>query len=231
MWLLIIFVKKERITMNIITLEAGPLATRCYIVHADNSNKSIIIDAPLDSTDKFMYHIKKNNLDVKMILLTHSHWDHSADAPKLREITDAAIFVNKLDEYRLLEPNENSIVPLDFELTPFKPDFYLQDDMDIVYGDANSFEVVCTPGHTEGSVCFVERIEKVIFTGDTLFKNSIGRYDFPGGNYDDLMNSIKKKLLRYSDEFVIYPGHGMRTTIGEERKNNPFLDFSNEKVL
>ncbi len=209
--------------MNIITLEAGPIATRCYLIYTEENNKAIIIDTPLDSTENFMYHIEKNALDVSLIILTHSHWDHTADAIKLKEKTDASVALHKLDEYRVLEPMKHSIVPLYFELTPFKPDLYLEEGMKIQLGESNCLEVICTPGHTEGGISLVERSEKVIFTGDTLFKNSIGRYDFPGSNYDDLMNSIKNKLFTFPDDFVIYPGHGMRTTIGAEKMYNPFL--------
>lgn len=211
--------------MKIISLEAGPLATRFYLIHTDASNYAALIDAPLDCTEKAMYHLEKHNLELRIILLTHSHWDHFAGAPKLKELTGAAIAVHTLDEYRLLDPMKHSIVPLDFELSPIKPDVYLQEEMDILFADYSCFQVLSTPGHTEGSVCFVEKNKKVIFTGDTLFKNSVGRYDFPGGNYEDLKNSIKNKILTLPDDFTIYPGHGMKTTIADEKKYNPFIRF------
>ena len=208
--------------MKIITLESGPLATRCYIVYNENFNRGVIIDAPYESTDKFLYQIEKNNLVIKYIILTHSHWDHVADASKLKEITGAEIAMNQLDEYRAIDPMKHTIFPLDFEILPFKIDFYLEEDTAFLMGE-DCLEVICTPGHTEGGISLVERRQKVIFSGDTIFKNGIGRVDFPGGNYDDLIHSIKNKLFDFPDDFVIYPGHGMPTTILNEKQNNPFL--------
>jgi glyoxylase-like metal-dependent hydrolase (beta-lactamase superfamily II) len=116
-----------------------------------------------------MYHIEKNALDVSLIILTHSHWDHTADAIKLKEKTDASVALHKLDEYRVLEPMKHSIVPLYFELTPFKPDLYLEEGMKIQLGESNCLEVM-PPGHTEGGISLVERSEKVILPRYSLQK-------------------------------------------------------------
>lgn len=211
----------ENMKIDIIT--SGPFDTNGYLV-SDETNEAAIIDAPLESTHIFMKHIRNKHLKVTAILLTHSHWDHTADAPELRRQTGAKIYLHSDDKYRVLEPNKFTIFRLPFNLEEFTPDVELSGNEEIKVGNM-IFKAIHTPGHTEGGVCYSVENQKVIFSGDTLFDGSIGRCDLPGGSLDTLLSSIHQKLLVYSDDTIIYPGHGDSTTIRNEKDNNPYLNI------
>jgi hydroxyacylglutathione hydrolase len=219
--------------MKIIYKDFGPVSTNGYLVIDETTGKAVIIDAPIASKDFFVSNIKTNNLQVEEIWLTHSHWDHMGDVFMLKnELINLAqqsnkdysvnILLHPDDEYRMLKPNDYLGFPLDLSITPCEIDVYMSNKNVLSLGNLK-FEVRHTPGHTEGSVCFVEHQEKVVIAGDTLFSGSIGRTDLAGGNYSQLINSIKEELLTLEDEFVVYCGHGPSTTIGSERYSNPFL--------
>ena len=159
---------------------------------------------------------------ITTILLTHSHWDHTGDAAKLQRATKAHIAVHPDDDYRLSEPNKYTGFPLPFTLEACKADRYLHAGDSLMLG-AWTFEVRHTPGHTEGGICFIDHARKLAFVGDTLFAGSIGRTDLPGGDTATLLNAIRTQLFTLDDDFVVLPGHGNRTSIGTERRTNPFL--------
>jgi len=209
--------------MEIICIEAGPILTNCYIVISNNKNEAIIVDTALNSADLLFDIIKKRKIKVKGIILTHSHWDHSGDAGEVRMITGAPVMIHKSDEYRLLEPNKNALMFLPFEIKACPPDKYLN-DMDILKFDNMEFEVRHTPGHTEGGICLVNHSEKIVFAGDTIFNQSIGRTDLPGGSTELLLNSINRKIMTLDDNYILHCGHGPSTTVGDERFNNPFIN-------
>jgi len=211
--------------MKIISIEAGPVDTFGYIVFNEDTKDCIIIDTPLESADILSEKVTKNGLDVKGILLTHTHWDHSADAPELKRRFQSSILVHKADEYRILDPNKHKLWPLPFTLEPYTPDEYLEDNQEIAFGTLK-LKVIHTPGHTEGGICIHFDKEKILFSGDTLFNMSVGRVDLPGGDWMTLLESIKTKLMVLDDETEVYCGHGNTTTIGFEKKNNPFLTNS-----
>lgn len=208
--------------MIIIPIESGPVETIGYLVYDTQTKDCLIIDIPLESTNRFIDHITQLQLNPKAILLTHSHWDHSAEAPELRRRLHTEIYLHQADEYRTIEPMRHKIWQLPFDLEPFKPDKYLFDNTSLKFG---SLECRClhTPGHTEGGMCFLFKSENALFSGDTLFNMSIGRIDLPGGDYDTLINSIHQKLMTLNDDCEVHPGHGSSTTIGFERKFNTFL--------
>lgn len=208
--------------MNIIPIESGPVETIGYLVFDELTKDCLIIDTPLESTGRFIEHITQLQLNTKAILLTHSHWDHSAEAPELKRRLGADIYIHPADEYRIIDPMRHKIWPLPFELEPFKADAYLTDNATLKFG---SLECLCihTPGHTEGGMCFYFETDKNLFSGDTLFNMSIGRIDLPGGDFDTIINSINQKLMLLDDDCSVYPGHGSATTIGFERKFNTFL--------
>jgi glyoxylase-like metal-dependent hydrolase (beta-lactamase superfamily II) len=208
--------------MKIIPVESGPVATNGYLLYDENSLEGVLVDAPPEISSKIINHINEKQIRLKAILLTHSHWDHTADAAAIKKLTNSLLYVHRADEYRLLDQNGNSIFKLPFKIENVKPDSYLNDYDTITFG-INTLEVVHTPGHTEGSVCFVEHNEKVVFSGDTLFQNSIGRTDLPGGSTKLILNSIMNRLLILPDSFTVYPGHGIATTIGKEKRMNPFV--------
>lgn len=211
----------ENMKIDIIT--SGPFDTNGYLV-SDETNEAAIIDAPLESTHIFMKHIRNKHLKVTAIFLTHSHWDHTADAPELRRQTGAQIYLHSDDKYRVLEPNKFTIFRLPFNLEEFTPDVELFGNEEIKVGNM-LFKAIHTPGHTEGGVSYSVENQNVIFSGDTIFDGSIGRCDLPGGSLDTLLSSIHQKLLVYSDDTVIYPGHGDFTTIRNEKDNNPYLNI------
>ncbi|MER3328869.1 MAG: MBL fold metallo-hydrolase, partial [Candidatus Kapaibacterium sp.] len=161
--------------------------------------------------------------ELKEIWLTHSHWDHTADAPDLRDHHNVPVYLHEEDEYRLLDPNSYvGGFPLPFQMRGIKADKYINEGDELLIGHSK-FRVLETPGHTEGGVIFVNDEQQTVIVGDTIFKQSIGRTDLPGGDFLVLMNSIKNKVLTLPDYYALYPGHGPRTTVGSERKINPFI--------
>ncbi len=209
--------------MKIFSIEAGPVQTMAYIVYDELSADAIIIDVPLESATTISSKIKELKLNAKAIILTHSHWDHSAEAPSLAENIHSPIFIHKADEYRLLEPNKYTVWKLPIMLEAFKASQYLEDGENLDFGTLHC-EIIHTPGHTEGGICIYFPSENIVFTGDTLFNMSVGRVDLPGGNWDLLNHSIRNKLLVLPAQTDVYCGHGEPTTIGFERNNNPFLN-------
>ena len=208
--------------MEIIAIEAGPILTNTYLIIDQESKKAVVIDAPMDSVELIKPIIEDKMLDVVAILLTHTHWDHAADTDALKKLYNAKVYVHQSDEFRLLEPNENSVFPLPFDIPSTKADHYINDNEIISFGNTE-LKVLTTPGHTEGGLCFYNESAGVLFSGDTIFRESIGRIDLPGGSLEKIAKSIKEKLLVLDDSTKVLPGHGPSTTIGYERKNNPFF--------
>jgi hydroxyacylglutathione hydrolase len=206
--------------MIIQPFEAGPFATNAYIVADEQTKKAVIIDAPPDSADDITEWVWVQGLQVERVLLTHTHWDHTADAAKFTRLFRAPLLVHKADEYRLIAPMDGPLRP-PFDIPPMNADGYLEDSMAIPVGSL-TLRVIETPGHTEGGICLYEEEQGILFSGDTLFKGSIGRTDFPGGSWETLMASLKA-LKELPDETVVFPGHGPDTTIGKEKQFNPFL--------
>ena len=209
--------------MEVISVESGPIATIGYLVFDKESRLGIVIDTPMESSDYFVKLIRENNLQLTAIILTHSHWDHTADAPLLRKISGADIMIHAEDEYRLLDPNAHSIFPLPFKLEGTKAQRYLNHS-DILEIGKLKFDVRHTPGHTEGGICLVEHNNKSVFSGDTIFQGSVGRVDLPGGDWNTLKKSINEQILSLDNDYIIYPGHGTLTHVGWEKANNMFLN-------
>jgi glyoxylase-like metal-dependent hydrolase (beta-lactamase superfamily II) len=205
--------------MRIERLVVSPLQTNCYIV-ADDNGSSAIID-PGGDVQVIEGYIQDNNLTVTKILLTHGHPDHLFAAGQLQQAHKLELVMHG-DDVEGIEPNlEIAAMFYDMnEYVPPKPT-QLVSDGDIVTVGEIEFQVIHTPGHTPGGICFLN--DGVIFSGDTLFAGSIGRTDFLGGSFDALMDSIKNRLLTLSDSTRVYPGHGGETTIGNEKMFNPFI--------
>ena len=199
-------------------LVVGPFASNCYIVGSESSKEGMIID-PGDEAEVILGNVKDLGLDIKSIVLTHGHIDHIGALKEVKEATGAEVAIHADDAQALQENSVSAMFGLSYP-TPLPADRLLKggDSMDI--GDLH-FLVVYTPGHSPGGICLVG--QGVVFSGDTLFHYGIGRYDLPGGSYSQLMNSIHTKLMILSDNTIVYPGHGPDTTIGTERRNNPFL--------
>jgi len=199
-------------------LVVGPLASNCYIVGDEATREGAIID-PADEAGNILSSVTELGLSVKSIILTHGHPDHLAALKEVKEATGAEIMVHEDDAGY----PEQEALALAFGFncpTPPPPDRLLKDGDDIDIGSLR-FTVIHTPGHTPGGICLLGH--RVLFSGDTLFNSGIGRYDLPGGDYARLMNSLQDRLMALPDETIVHPGHGPRTTIGAERRNNPFL--------
>jgi hydroxyacylglutathione hydrolase len=199
----------------------GPLQCNCSIIGDEATREAMVID-PGDDIEDVLAIVRKHNLQVKQIVITHAHIDHVGGAMKLRAATGAPILLNEND-YALLKMIDAQAawigVPSPGEV---------KIDQSIASGDrikAGTYEagVLHTPGHTEGSVCLYFPAEKKLIAGDTLFAGSIGRTDLPGGSMEKIMRSLHGTVLSLPDETVVVPGHGPLTTIGEERESNPFL--------
>ncbi|MFH1032418.1 MAG: MBL fold metallo-hydrolase [Chloroflexota bacterium] len=190
--------------MIIETLEVGPIAANCYIVGDETTKEGLIID-PGDEASRILKKVKYLNLKIKAIVLTHSHFDHIGAAKQVKQSTGAELAAHADDARGLIES---------------PPDRLLKGGDKIEIGKL-SFLVLHTPGHSAGGISLLG--QGVVFTGDTLFNFGIGRTDFPGSSYSQIMTSIHTKLLVLPDNTVVYPGHGPKSTIGIERQHNPFL--------
>ncbi len=201
-------------------LTVGALETNCYILGEEKTKQCVVID-PGGDFEIIEEHLNKLRLKVKYIILTHGHVDHIGALSQLKKATKAEILIHSKDSAMLYDPNQNLSIFSGDEIIATKADKALEEGDAIECGGIK-LEVLHTPGHTPGSISLLT--DKMIFTGDALFCGSIGRTDFPGSSYQKLIRSIKDKILSKEDELIIYPGHGPSSTIGEERKNNPFLN-------
>jgi len=198
-------------------IPTGMLDSNCYIV--GDSGEGAIID-PGANEDDIMEEVGKAGLRIKYIILTHGHLDHIYSVDAVREKTGAAVAVHENDANALTDSRYNGSALFGMDVAFRKADKLLKDG-DVLEVGRLKLEILSTPGHTPGGICI--KAGNCVFTGDTLFRLSIGRTDFENGNYEDLMHSIKSKLMTLKDDTVVYPGHGRPSTIGYERRHNPFL--------
>jgi len=209
--------------MRILSWRVGPLATNCYAVLCEESREALIIDPGLSAGEerRIMDDVIRRGFKVKFILNTHGHVDHISGNGILKRLTDAWILIHEEDASMLTDPHENLSFMLGLTITSPKADRLLRDGDSISLGDLE-FKVIHTPGHTRGSISLLSMEEKIIFTGDTLFAGSIGRTDLPGSSFNDMMDSLRR-LMELPDETIVYPGHGDATSIGRERRCNPYI--------
>lgn len=201
------------------TLVVGPLGVNCYIVGDEATREATIID-PGGNPHDILAAIAKHRIKILAIVNTHAHFDHVGALHTIREETGAP-FVLHEDEVAMLQAAQSSAAMFGLAIPSQSPPERLVRDGDRVEVGNISLQVLHTPGHTPGGICLLN--EKHVFVGDTLFQGSIGRTDFPGGDYGTLMRSIRDKLLPLPDDTIVHPGHGASTTIGEEKTLNPFL--------
>jgi glyoxylase-like metal-dependent hydrolase (beta-lactamase superfamily II) len=200
------------------------LQCNCSIVACPETREAIVVD-PGGDANAIVDALEKNGLTVKYLLHTHAHFDHILGSKEMREKTGAKICLHKEDEW--LYNNiamQGSFVGFSFNKDTILPvDEYLQDEQEIKFGKLTA-KVIHTPGHTPGSICFsMDGDEHLLFAGDTLFQESIGRTDLWKGSMDDILRSIKERLLTLDDETDVICGHGPNTTIFNERRHNPFV--------
>jgi glyoxylase-like metal-dependent hydrolase (beta-lactamase superfamily II) len=205
--------------LRVIPILNGQFAENCYLLAEPGSAEAVIVD-PGEEPDRFLATARREALAIREIWLTHAHIDHVTGVGAIQAATGAPIFLHPAD--RPLYDNlsqQAAMFGLRVDPAP-PPDRALAHGGTVQLG-ATTFQVRHTPGHSPGSVCFVA--PGLVIAGDVLFQGSIGRTDLPGGSFERLIQSITEELLVLDDETVVYPGHGPATTIGEERRTNPFL--------
>ncbi len=205
--------------MKIKGFALGVIETNCYVVSDEASREAIIID-PGDYSKSLARYVEDQQLQVRYVINTHCHADHAAGNKPAIEATGAKLLIHET-ELPFLENLVAQGLMFGFRVDPSpEPDDFLKEDDTVEFGSI-ALRVIETPGHSPGSITLYQ--SGCAFVGDVLFAGSIGRTDLPGGSYETLMQSIHAKLVPLGDETVIYSGHGPKTTIGAEKKYNPFL--------
>ena len=200
-------------------LPVGELQSNCFVVANEQTKQAVIVD-PGAEAGKIMKFIEAHELTVEAILLTHGHADHIDALDKVREQTKAKVYIHPDDAEMLTDANKNLSVFIGGARV-FKPADEMLSDGQFLHLAGMEFYVLHTPGHTAGGCCFM--LGEHVITGDTIFRESVGRTDFPGGSYKQLLNSIKQQLLGLPDATKLYPGHGPATDVAHEKRKNPFL--------
>lgn len=207
--------------MKVYPLVLGPVQTTCYII--SNENKAIVVD-PAANANQIIRYLGTKKLELEAVLLTHGHFDHIGAVNELVAKYQVPIYAHKKEQEYFENPEVN-LSPMIYERLILNKDFEYrfiadQEMIDCLGLRVKAFHV---PGHTTGSLCYYFESEELVFTGDTLFKHSIGRTDFIYGNHDQLVKGIRGKLLSLPPHTLVYPGHGECTTVEEELIHNPFL--------
>ena len=201
-------------------LEISTMGENCYIVGCEETMEVAVID-PGGNPRAIVNLLEENNYKAIYIINTHGHIDHIGGNTGVKDATGAKILIHEKDSKMLTNPASNFSFLFGSKVVSPPADQFVNEGDIIKIGNTVELEVIYTPGHSPGGICL--KTGNTIFVGDTLFQGSIGRTDFPGGSHKQLIQMINEKLLCYGDEVVCYPGHGPATTIGYERKHNPFL--------
>ncbi|MCU0555998.1 MAG: MBL fold metallo-hydrolase [Desulfobacterales bacterium] len=205
--------------MIIKQLTVGPIMANCYILGCERTREAAVID-PGDETDKILMSLASEKLTLKHILNTHGHFDHVGGNRQLKDATGAELLIHAADAAMLAQLSASAAAfGLSAQNSP-PPDRTVAEGDRVTFGDI-ALTVLHTPGHTPGGISF--HTDRCVFVGDALFYGSIGRTDFPGGDYDTLIASIRTKLFTLDDDTTVYTGHGPATTVGQEKRSNPFV--------
>jgi len=210
--------------MNIEQLMVGPEQVFCYILGCEATGKGVVID-PGGDEERILAHIRVHGLTIEYIINTHGHPDHTVGNRFLKEKTGAMVVMHRLDAEMLRDPEARKFFKeLGYPGEPFPPDKLVVDGDTLPMGNY-SLKVIHTPGHTPGGICIY--CAGHLFTGDSLFVGAAGRVDVPGGDFTTLMRSLEAKIAILPDETIVWPGHdygeSLTTTIGQEKKCNPYL--------
>ncbi len=205
--------------IEVTVLTVGPIQTNCYIVNKKGESSCVVID-PGAEEEKIAAYIQKKGMKNEAILLTHGHFDHITGVSGLISLAGGKVYACEKEREILMDPNMNSSALMGYEVA-LEPEIFLRDRQKFTVAGIE-FEVMHTPGHTAGGCCYYQREEGLLFSGDTVFMESVGRTDFPTGNSRELLDSLRNKILTLPPEVQIYPGHGPDTTVAYEMANNPY---------
>ena len=206
--------------MIIVTLPVGLIQTNCYVVGCEETKEGAIID-PGGHPDRILAEVQRQGLTIRYVLNTHAHFDHTDANGAIVEATGATLALHPDDRPILDAAGGAALFGVSADTSP-PPDLDLHDADELAVGQL-CLKVLHAPGHTPGHVCFYEPDQGVLFDGDVLFCRGIGRTDLPGGSWPQLLDSIQRVLFALPDDTVVYSGHGPATTIGEEKRLNPWL--------
>ncbi len=208
--------------LTIVPLVLGPVQTNCYLVGEETSRQAVVIDPAWDG-EKIMAEAVRRGWEVAAVWLTHAHFDHVAGAAALARVLPTPLTLAIHPDDLLLYQRQGGAAMFGLQIDPGpEPTVLLSHGQVLPLGQVD-FEVRHTPGHTPGHVVFYSDAEKVVFCGDVIFRGSIGRTDLPGSSYPALIESIETQLFSLPDQTVLYSGHGPQTSIGIERRTNPFF--------
>ena len=201
------------------TLVVGPIEENCYVLRDEDTSEGIIID-PGDNGQEILAYVRDNGIRVKLIVNTHGHWDHIGAVDFLRDELAVGLAIHADDASMLTATREEMAAYSVFAGGKRPAEILLKDGDTISFGNS-SLKVIHTPGHTRGGICLYGG--GCLFSGDTLFAGSVGRTDFPGGDYRAILHSVNVQLEQVDDDTRVFPGHGPATRMGRERRCNPYL--------
>ena len=208
--------KRIRNQMDYESFCGGIYETNCYVLHAPEG--AILFDAPAGTCDWAV----SRNLDIKLLLLTHGHFDHVPDVAKVKKRFGCPIGCHPVTGPMISDPDFFKSFGFQLEMEPATPDFFIEETPERDFLGLK-LQVLEVPGHCPGSLCFLWREKKLLVGGDVLFAGGVGRSDLPGGDSDLLYRGIREKLYALGDDVTVLPGHGPPTTVGQEKRTNPFV--------
>ena len=202
-------------------LMVGLLEVNCYILGDEETKEAVVID-PGGDEDAILDVLNHHQLQLKLIIDTHGHFDHVDANQPLKEATGAKIAIHEADAQMLAQPSSEAMFFTGNRLRLSQADILLKENDGLTFGKYR-LKVLHTPGHTPGGISLLLEDHTYVYVGDLLFAGSIGRTDFPGGDYDALINAVRTKIFPLGDNYSVFPGHGPVTTVAQERKYNPFF--------
>lgn len=208
--------------MTFDVIVVGPLGVNCSVLGCESTGQAVVVD-PGGDAERILAAVQRRGLTVTTIINTHGHFDHVGANLRLKEATGAELLIHAADEPMLSRVTTVAgMYGMHAENSP-APDRLLEDGQVIRFGN-HTLQVIHTPGHTPGGCCLYLEAEQKLISGDTLFADGVGRTDLPGGSHEQLVTSIRTRLFTLPDQTEVWPGHGPATTIGHEKRHNPYLD-------
>lgn len=209
--------------LKIITIPTAPIEENCYLCYDAEKKEALVID-PGNEAERILDAIREQELKVQAILLTHGHWDHIGAVEAVRKALGVKVFIHADDAAMLTDKRQNlfAFMETHHQFAGIAADVLLHEGDKINCGSFE-FQVIHTPGHTPGGACYYAPAAGVLFSGDSLFAEEIGRCDFPGSSLSALISSLKQKVITLPEDTKVYPGHGPATDVGWERAHNPYV--------